>query len=285
MKKRIGAIGATLALVPAAWSATPGGGGPGPTLRGLGPTVEIGPGLVGDWGLLEEGRAAPDTALSFLPPRIETFSRERRSRERRPSQDYDEFEPWAKEGFYVGGSFMFQEIGGDFDGDTVLFETDGDDEILVPEIDPGLGFGLVAGWRTQRVAFEMSYRATFHDTEFGSQDLGHAVLHAFDLDVKPYFLTDEPVQPFLLFGMSLPILVLEDARSENGGITFDEDATLTGMGFNLGGGFSVFATDRLAVHLTGGYRLAWFFDAEGEEIDNEIEGHGFFASAGITFTF
>lgn len=287
MKNRFGAIGATLALVPAAWGAMPGGGEPGLGIRGSRSGEAIRTGFDLDWDGLVEGSLGPDADLSFLPPRLESLARgrERLPRASRSRQDYDEVGDWALEGFYVGGSFLVQGIEGDFDGDDALFESGGNDVILVPEIDPGLGFALVAGWRTPKVAFEMSFRQTWHDTEFGGVESGDAVLYALDLDVKPYFFTEEPVQPFLLVGMSMPILVLEDALSEDGGVTFDEDATLTGLGFNFGGGFSLFATEQFAVHMTGGYRFAWYFDAEGDEIDDDLDGQGFFASVGVTFTF
>ncbi len=287
MRKRFGAIGATLGLVSAGWSATLGGGEPERSIRGSRPAGGIRSGVEWEWGLLEEGSLGPDTDLSFLPPRLESLTRERErlSSGRRSRQDYGDYGGWALEGFYVGGSFLLQGIEGDFDGDDALFESGGNDVILVPEIDPGAGFSLVAGWRTPRVAFEMSFRTTWHETEFGGSEVGDAVLYAVDMDVKPYFFTEEPVQPFLLAGISMPFLVLEDALSEDGGVTFDEDATLTGLGFNFGGGFSMFATEQFAVHLTGGYRFAWYFDAEGDEIDDDLDGQGFFASVGVTFTF
>ncbi len=287
MKKRIGAIGATLGLVSAGWSATLGDGEPELSFRGSRPAGRIRSGVEWEWGLLEEDLRFPDTATGFLPSRYEsrTGSRRRLPRERRSGQFDEEDRYWVREGFYAGALLPFQGIEGDFDGDDALFETGGNEVILVPEIDPGLGFGVVVGWRTPEIAFEMTYRQTWHDTEFGSADLGDAVLYAVDLDVKPYLSTSEPVQPFLLFGMSIPVLELEDARSDDGGTTFDRDATLSGAGFNFGGGVSLFAGERLAMHLTGGYRLAWFFDAEGEEIDDDLDGHGFFASVGVTFTF
>jgi len=190
----------------------------------------------------------------------------------------------AKNGFYLTGAFVYQAIEGDFNGKKVLI---GPDAILVPKIDPGLGFSLGFGGRSERASFEFTYVRTVHDTNFGGLQ-SEAVFNAVNLDFKIHMMLESRLQPHILLGLAFPWLEVKDLSVNADGDV--GNASFFGIGGNFGGGFTYFLNPQLGLFATGGYRLATFLSAEGVEgvsgsLDKGLNASGWFANFGVSFTF
>ena len=108
-------------------------------------------------------------------------------------------EPFAKNGFYIGGIFPFNHIGGDFDGEMVLVGNN--EAIVVPEFDSGVGFGFAIGGRFNQAALELNYLRSRHDVSFQGFEFGEADYNLVNFNGKIFFNVHQPAQPFLLAGI------------------------------------------------------------------------------------
>lgn len=186
---------------------------------------------------------------------------------------------WApKYGVYVSGMLPYHQHGHD---DEIV--AGGGSAELLPELDPGFGWGAALGLRAPRTAFEFNYQSTEHDASstsgFDSRFLGY------NLDFK-FFLREERVQPFLLLGLGAHCVEVEDGSAGAGGEV--EDAVFGGIGFQVGGGVQVYTSPRVAFFLQGGYRFTSFDTVEGVvdgDLADEIDDSGVFAAAGASYTF
>lgn len=186
---------------------------------------------------------------------------------------------WApKYGVYVSGMLPYHQHGHD---DEIV--AGGGSAELLPELDPGLGWGAALGLRAPRAAFEFNYQSTEHDASstsgFDSRFLGY------NLDFK-FFLREARVQPFILLGLGAQCVEVEDGSAGAGGEV--EDAVFEGIGFQVGGGVQVYASPRVAFFLQGGFRYTSFDSVEGVvdgDLADEIDDSGAFAAAGVSYTF
>lgn len=185
-------------------------------------------------------------------------------------------EALAKQGFYMGLGIPYNTIGGDFDGKSSLIGAN--DLIILPEIDGGIGFGILLGYGfTKDMALELSYFGTSHNAEFlgGRGDVDYNVLN---LDLKFSFLTEQPTQPYLLFGLGLNEIVVKD-----GSVNFFTgqvgDGTFTGGSFNLGAGVDHYFTPNISLGAGLIYRIVRYDEAEGVtdsgSINDKLNGDGF----------
>lgn len=178
---------------------------------------------------------------------------------------------------------------GDFDGSTILSAPNLNDLLFVPELDYGIGFGGGIGYRIDQFAFEFTYMRIEHDADFGGSPLGNAVANTFSVDFKYFLMTDQPLQPFVLVGLTVPWLKVENG-SFDPTIPRTGDASYLGVGANLGGGVAFYFTPTIALTGHAGYRVMFFTEAKGvsddrRSIQGNLDGSGFFAAAGITITF
>jgi opacity protein-like surface antigen len=194
-----------------------------------------------------------------------------------------------KNGFYVGANLIYNTLGGDFDGDSVL--TSDTEAIVVPKVDNGTGWGIVLGVRQRDVSFELGYQQSTSDASLqGVAPTTEATLHILDLDLKKHFNTTEKVQPYLLFGINIPWLVAKDcAVAYDNGVYDVSDATFYGYGLNVGGGVSYYVNPQLAVNMGVKYRWSQFASAEGVDQSGSLEecldGSGFGLNLGVSYTF
>ena len=182
----------------------------------------------------------------------------------------------AKQGFYMGLGIPYNTIGGDFDGKSSLIGAN--DLIILPEIDGGLGLGILLGYGfTKDTALELSYFGTSHNAKFlgGSGDVDYNVLN---LDLKFSFLTEQPTQPYLLFGLGFNQIAVKDG-SVNLFTGQVGDGTFTGVGFNLGAGVDHYFTPNISLGAGLIYRIVRYDEAEGVtdsgSIDSKLNGDGF----------
>jgi len=191
---------------------------------------------------------------------------------------------YVKEGVYVGITIPYNTISGDFDGNSLLASAT--EIIVIPKIESGMGFGALVGMRFKKGALELSYQNSAHDaTWLGAK--GTVAYNAIDIDFKIYPSTESQIQPFLLFGMGIPWLVVHD-----GAATFSAvgDATLRGFGFNIGGGVSYYFDPRICVNGGVIYRWINYSTATGvsgvtNTIQDGLGGSGLSFKFGVTFSF
>lgn len=193
-----------------------------------------------------------------------------------------------KDGFYLGFSFIHNSMSGDFD-DTIFIVTDSE-AYDVPDVDSGTGFGIVAGWRRQKGAVEIGYQRTVHDTSSSFEDIGdsEASFNVVDLNLKfdifaeADFFARHRIRPYLLLGMGIPWMTIEDSASD-GDSYYDE--TFVGFGLNAGAGIAYYFHPQWAV--TGGiiHRWNWFGSVEGESLDDSLAERAFGLTVGIAYTF
>ncbi len=190
---------------------------------------------------------------------------------------------YAKTGFYVGLSLPYNNISGDFNGDTVLVGPS--DIIIVPKIEDDYGFGILLGVTSGQGAGELSYLRTTHDASFlGGK--GEVEYNMVNIDGKYYFLAHARVQPYLLLGLSFPWLIIKDGSASSSAVG---DATFTGIGFNLGTGIAYYLHPRVSINAGINYKPLWYTRAEGVvgegKLEDAIDGSGFNFNVGMTYIF
>jgi hypothetical protein len=193
---------------------------------------------------------------------------------------------YAKTGIYVGLSLPYNNIEGDFNGDTALVGAS--DIILVPSIENGFGFGISLGVTSGQFAGEINYLRTTHDGNFQGAK-GDVEYNLVNLDGKYYFLAHKRVQPYLLMGLSFPWLTIVDGSATLSPTPSVGDATLNGIGLNLGTGIAYYLHPRISINAGIIYRPLLYTRAEGVvgegELEDTIDGSGFNFSVGIAYIF
>lgn len=123
---------------------------------------------------------------------------------------------FAKEGFYLGLQVPYNMVDGDFDNTTM------------PEVDPGAGFGLIAGYTfIPSLSIEIDWSGSSHKSAGATIGLGE-----FTLNGKFSFMTNE-LQPYLFAGV--------------GAFTLGDDSlTLGGTGYNLGLGADYYVNPNIS---------------------------------------
>jgi len=132
--------------------------------------------------------------------------------------------------------------------------TGSDDSRITEGLDSGAGFELGFGWRiTDFVSLDFNWLMSFHDAGTGTASGVEAALTSFGLDLR-VFLTDRSrrVQPYIQAGVGAYIL---------GRDSFEFD-TLTGGGFQLGGGADFYLTRHVSIGGKLLYRGAYLDNAE-----------------------
>lgn len=218
----------------------------------------------------------------------------------------DEFSDWfgaspndyVKNRTYIGavGISAFIDQGGDFTGqNTVTFgpvtlETSpttvlSNPEVdLIPTINRNFGFGIILGERIGPWAGEISYWRSTHTATYtggGTAFTTPATLESFNLDIKRYFFTQLPTQPFFSFGISFPWLSVSNgsdilnyqAAPVNGqyGVVDINDEAISGIGLELGVGLEIYLGNGFS--LVGGANERWTGFSQingGEKVGNSV---------------
>lgn len=195
----------------------------------------------------------------------------------------------VKNGAYIIGYLAWANVDGDFDGSVTLAGAGVPDTFSVPDLDESYAYGGGMGIRWGDAAFEVTYQRSEHDATFGGAPLGDAILNTINFDLKYYFMTDQPLQPFVLVGVNVPWMDVDNG-SFNIASALTGDASYIGFGANFGGGAAFYLTPKLAVTGSAGYRLMYFDSVKGigdvrADINGNLEAHGFFVRGGVTLTF
>ena len=140
-----------------------------------------------------------------------------------------------------------------------------EEQTLIPSINRNFGFGVLAGHREGPWAAEMSFWRSDHTASWngglGVTFTTPASYQSINVDIKRYFFTQLPTQPFILIGLSFPWLWVRQASSlydTNSGtpvLTQTNDETMSGIGLNLGAGLEIYVGDGFS--LLGGIEQRW----------------------------
>ncbi len=195
----------------------------------------------------------------------------------------------VKDGYYLGGTLVYNQMSGDFDDSIIYESTDEADLDLfnVPDVDNGAGFGLYLGRRVDRLSFEIGYQSTSHETntvipEIGKQD---GVYNVVDLNIKIDIIARGRLRPYVLIGGGIPWLTIENSRSTDDGVTWNKDLRFVGACFNAGVGVAYYFHPQWA--LTAGllHRWNWFTDGDGFELEGGLEERTLSLTTGLAYTF
>ncbi len=193
---------------------------------------------------------------------------------------------YAERGFFVGAMGVATTLSNsDFDGNSGLIDPVSGLTIVLPELDPGVGWGLTIGYRGKRNSVQFTYAVSDHDDDFQGTSFEDEFKN-YSLDFKHYWNVDGSLQPFVLLGISVPRVIIE-----NGGTlgATSGDAAIQGLGANLGGGAALYLTPHLALFGEAYYRWAEFDRASSLGVHRDIKGHldasGLGLRAGLTYTF
>jgi opacity protein-like surface antigen len=187
-------------------------------------------------------------------------------------------------GVYFDLYATWAQLGGDFDGDTVL--TGATDTIEIPDADDGAGVGLAIGYRWDQVALELAFTALEFDGTLSVATGGEVYYGALELNGRYFFRVQERFQPFLQAGLGVAVANLEDSST---GASGTGDGDLYGGVLNAGAGAEYYLTEHFSLGFRALYRYTSFTEAEGVdgdegEIDDEVEAGGVALELGITFT-
>ncbi len=145
-----------------------------------------------------------------------------------------------EEGMYFSILGVENSIGGDFDGETSFYKEEEDTGCVAPKIDSHTGFGILIGGYNERMAGEISYLHSVHDTTFTDYDTGISIpldgeVELINLDLKLFF-SKRIIKPYFLFGIVIPKITIDMAAIDGSEVG---DAIYTGYGLNLGLGTEI----------------------------------------------
>ncbi|MFH1784655.1 MAG: outer membrane beta-barrel protein [bacterium] len=194
--------------------------------------------------------------------------------------------PYVEPGFYFAIDVPYNTISGDFDGEKVLASSDGE-VVAVPKIDNNYGFGGLVGYRNFPYSFELDFLFSEHNATWLNSDfkVNYSLV---DFNMKVHFFEHSVTQPFLLFGLCFPELVIKEGSSINSDI--GDVAFTTGAGLNIGAGISYYFLPKVAVNGGVVYRIIKYDSAEGisgekKSITNGLGGSGLGFDIGVMFVF
>jgi opacity protein-like surface antigen len=199
--------------------------------------------------------------------------------------DTDEDSNYVKDGFYLGAMFLNNSMSGEFDDSSFLITST---ELFdAPDIDDSTGFGVVAGFRRDKISFEIDYQRSVHDTSssflfFGTAGKSEAAYNVIDLNLKVDVFARKQLRPYVLIGMGFPWITIEDSATD-GFSVYDE--TFTGIALNTGGGMAYYFHPRWAITAGAVYRWNWFSRVEDVKIDDYLLEEVLCLTVGFAYTF
>lgn len=192
-----------------------------------------------------------------------------------------------KSGFYLGVQGNYLSLSGDdFNGLTYLYSYD--ETMFIPEVDPGIGFGGLIGYREGSLGLEFSFITASLDGTVLTEPV-ETTLTLFNLYCKFWFNETSPFQPYLLLGVDLSMLNSADSSIENYYPYSIGDTDLTGVNLDAGAGFSYYVTPEVALNAGVNIHFVLFTNVSGVyeedyELDETITATLLNVNFGVTFT-
>ncbi len=178
---------------------------------------------------------------------------------------------------------------------------------FIPAITRSYGWGALVGQREGPWALEVSFWRNDTTASYysgGATITDSASLQAINFDIKRYFFTQLPTQPFVSMGFSLPWLwvrnfsyLVDENTVPPTLVGLPSDETISGIGFNLGAGLEIYLDNNFSV--LGGAYQRWgsfnqingaakipfnnmYFDNNPSDV-GALEGNGLNLYVGMTF--
>ena len=191
-----------------------------------------------------------------------------------------------KDGTYIGAFVTLNQMSGDFDDST--WGRSGSDIYDYPDVDNGTGLGVLLGFRAGRkMAVELGYQRSRHDASGEAYGDGDATYSEIDLNIKIDVFARDRIRPYILFGLGVPWLTVEDGLyTYPYGPEDVEDETFVGFGLNIGAGAAYYFRPDLA--LTGGVIYRWnrFSSVSGSgSLDDALIEKALCFRIGVAYTF
>lgn len=171
---------------------------------------------------------------------------------------------YSRDGFFIGVSGYNLAPRGDLDSGLVLWHFE--KAFYVPKMRQATGFGVGFGYIKPSAIWDIVFVRSSHESELQGIS-GRSVFSSIEVSGKALLFKKSPVQPYILFGISIPWLQVRKG-AQLGDAT--SNATYYGMGLNLGGGMTIHLLPRL--FLGGGvvYRYLGFLYVSGEGKGRDI---------------
>lgn len=211
-----------------------------------------------------------------------------------------------EEGMYFSILGVENRIEGDFEG-TVTYHFVGTTILhRFPKIESGRGFGILIGGYKGKIAGELYYSCSNHDTSFiysdlngnGIYDAGEEAIYKKDGEcqviggnIKYYFanLFRNNIRAFGELGIFVPQITMENGAYKEGFYYDTADVTFTGYGADLGLGVLIHLHPNLAVTAKAAFRYIRIREvtAFGKEAvpADRMEGTGRSYSIGLNYYF
>lgn len=159
-----------------------------------------------------------------------------------------------EEGMYFSILGIQNSIGGDFNGKKSYEDEEKTAACIVPEIDTHRGFGILIGGYSERLAGEISYLCSAHETTYYDELVGEIPLDGeaelINFDLKLYILKKN-IRPYVLLGLVIPRISIDKGASDG---TELGDAIYTGYGLNLGLGWEIRFHNKIGIEGSAVYR-------------------------------
>jgi hypothetical protein len=220
---------------------------------------------------------------------------------------------------YIGvmGTSSTIDQWGDFNGTLAAYyepatvesggATDVEQDIL-PSVQRNYGFGVLLGHREGPWACEFSFWRSDHTATYTGGGVTFntpASLQSLDINLKRYFFTESPIQPFVNLGVAFPWLWVRQGstifqpgtNNQNlGPAVYSDDETFSGIGFDLGAGLEIYLDNGFS--LFGGVFQRWTgfnqtsgaykqnetaLDIAGSPANGSLEGDGLNLYVGTSF--
>ncbi|MCU0276315.1 MAG: hypothetical protein MUF02_05595 [Acidobacteria bacterium] len=169
-------------------------------------------------------------------------------------------------GFLIGFFVPYNTFGSDFDG--VHFFNAGDEILLVPKMEGGVGYGLALGGRRDSVEWELFYMHSSHDFSF-EVIRDKATFDAAGFNGRFYLGRRGVIRPYGSFGMDLCWV-----KAQNASLTLYEPirsgaVKFSGLGIVGGVGVGIRPIKAVTLYVGGELRLGLF--GRGKGVQNESQ--------------
>lgn len=189
----------------------------------------------------------------------------------------------VREGFFVGLGLTRVTIGGNFNGAWSV--VGGGVTDVLPDLDPGVGFKLAAGYRFTRGSVEFNYSRSAHDGTWQGTEKP-AIFDSYNVDGKAFVLKRVyGLQPLLALGTGYNVITVEEGSSN--GVTL-KDTKFKGWDLRAGGGVEIPLREDLALDLLALYRWGVYYAVEGitsGNVDGHLDGNGITSSVELKYIF
>lgn len=172
----------------------------------------------------------------------------------------------ALNGTYIGLTFLYNSIGGHFNGED-YFDS-GQELLFIPKVKSNYGFGVSVG---KRVPFnknlgmvsELGYYRSTHDYTLLEVEGGEAIFNMLTLKPRLYFSANKAIQPFIngelawawLIAKDCSITTIEPIRTGN--------ASFSGLVLGVGGGIAYYIHPKVSIDAGIIFRFFMCANAKG----------------------